>query len=80
MSSLLDAFINELGIRGPVPLVGHALGASVAVAYAREHPDQVDRIMAISLPLGLDSVNQRLVSGGGVVCQPRDRSRAGRKL
>jgi pimeloyl-ACP methyl ester carboxylesterase len=63
--NLLDAFINELGIRGPVPLIGHALGASVAVAYACEHADDVDRIMAISLPLGLDSVNQRLISGGG---------------
>ena len=63
--SLLDAFINELGIHGPVPLIGHALGASVSVAYAREHAATVDRIMAIGLPLGLDSVNQRLVSGGG---------------
>jgi pimeloyl-ACP methyl ester carboxylesterase len=62
---LLDSFLHELGIRGPVPLIGHALGASVSVAYAREHADDVDRIMAISLPMGLDSVNQRLVSGGG---------------
>jgi pimeloyl-ACP methyl ester carboxylesterase len=62
---LLDAFVNELGIRGPVPLIGHALGASVSVAYAQQHASQVDRIMAISLPLGLDSVNQRLLSGGG---------------
>jgi pimeloyl-ACP methyl ester carboxylesterase len=62
--SLLDAFLGELGIRGPVPLIGHALGASVAVAYAREHPEQVDRIMAIGLPMGLDSVSSRLLSGG----------------
>jgi pimeloyl-ACP methyl ester carboxylesterase len=62
---LLDSFLHELGIRGPVPLIGHALGASVSVAYAREHADDVDRIMAISLPLGLDSVNQRLLSGSG---------------
>jgi pimeloyl-ACP methyl ester carboxylesterase len=63
--SLLDAFLNELGIRGPVPLIGHALGASVSVAYAQKHAQDVDRIMAISLPLGLDSVNQRLFSPGG---------------
>jgi pimeloyl-ACP methyl ester carboxylesterase len=61
---LLDAFIRELGIRAPVPLIGHALGASVVVSYTRENPDSVDRVMAISLPVGLDSVNQRLVSGG----------------
>ena len=62
--SLLDAFLNELGIRGPVPLIGHALGASVAVAYARENAEQVDRIMAIGLPMGLDSVSPRLLTGG----------------
>jgi pimeloyl-ACP methyl ester carboxylesterase len=62
---LLDAFIRELGIRTPVPLIGHALGASVVVSYAREHAEEVDRVMAISLPLGVDSVNQRLISGGG---------------
>ncbi len=62
---LLSSFVSELGIRGPVPLIGHALGASVSVAYAEKNPATVDRIMAISLPMGLDSVNQRLVSGGG---------------
>jgi len=62
---LLDSFVRELGIRGPVPLIGHALGASVAVAYAERHPGTGERIMAISLPMGLDSVNRRLVSGGG---------------
>jgi pimeloyl-ACP methyl ester carboxylesterase len=63
--SLLNAFIDELGIRCPVPLVGHALGASVAVAYARQHPKEVERIMAVGLPLDGDSINQRLRSGGG---------------
>ena len=62
---LLHSFVAELGIRGPVPLVGHALGASVSVAYAQAHADEVDRIMAVSLPIGWDSVNQRLLSGGG---------------
>jgi pimeloyl-ACP methyl ester carboxylesterase len=61
---LLDAFVSELGIHGPVPLVGHALGASISLAYAQNHPKQVDRIMAISLPLGIDSVDKRLVSSG----------------
>ena len=63
--NLLGSFVSELGIRGPVPLIGHALGASIAVAYAQQHAATVDRIMAISLPMGLDSVNQRLVSSGG---------------
>ena len=44
---LLKAFIDELGIVGPMPLVGHALGAAVAVSFATKHPDDVDRIMEI---------------------------------
>jgi pimeloyl-ACP methyl ester carboxylesterase len=60
---LLDAFVEELGVRGPVPLVGHALGAIVAIAFAAERPDFVDRIMAVSLPLRGDSINQKLLSG-----------------
>jgi pimeloyl-ACP methyl ester carboxylesterase len=60
---LLGSFIRELGMVGPLPLVGHALGASVAVSYARDHTQEVDRVMAISLPLGIESVNQRLLTG-----------------
>jgi pimeloyl-ACP methyl ester carboxylesterase len=61
--NLLDSFIRELGIRGPLPLVGHALGASIAVSYACAQAQEVDRVMAISLPLGRTSVNQRLLTG-----------------
>jgi pimeloyl-ACP methyl ester carboxylesterase len=62
---LLHRFIDELGIFGPVPLVGHALGAAVAVSFAREHPEYIDRVMAVSLPLTGKSINQRFLSGGG---------------
>ena len=62
---LLYSFIQELGIFGPVPLVGHALGATVAVSFALRYPEYVDRVMAVSLPLVKDSVNKRLLSGGG---------------
>ncbi len=61
--SLLDAFVEELGVRGPVPLVGHALGAIVAITFATERPNFIDRIMAVSLPLRGDSINQKLLSG-----------------
>ncbi len=58
--SLLATFISELGIEDPV-LVGHALGASVAVAYAKRFTDITRKIMAVSLPLAHESINQRLL-------------------
>ncbi len=64
---LLESFIKELGVFGPVPLVGHALGATVAVSFTLEHPELVDRVMAVSLPLGEESVNRRLLSGGSSI-------------
>ena len=61
---LLGSFIRELGMRGPLPLVGHALGASVAVHYACDHPEEVDRVMAISLPL-MSQIQSRLTRDFG---------------
>jgi pimeloyl-ACP methyl ester carboxylesterase len=63
--SLLDAFINELGVFGPVPLVGHALGAVVAVSFALQYPEVVDRVMAVSLPMDKSVINRRFLSSGG---------------
>ena len=65
--ALLRAFIAELGILAPVPLVGHALGATVAVAFALRHPDVAGRVMAVSLPLGNSAINKRLLAGGSSV-------------
>jgi pimeloyl-ACP methyl ester carboxylesterase len=62
---LLHAFIEKLGVFGPIPLVGHALGATVAVSFALEHSEYTDRVMAVSLPLVGTSINQRILSGGG---------------
>jgi len=62
-ADLVYSFVAELGIIGPIPLVGHALGAAVAVSFALEHPELVDRIMAVSLPVHAGSVNRRLLSG-----------------
>jgi pimeloyl-ACP methyl ester carboxylesterase len=64
---LLKSFVDELGIVGPLPLVGHALGAVVALAFASAYPEEIDRIMAVSLPLGGQRINQRVLSGGGSI-------------
>lgn len=65
----LGQFIDNMGLgETPVTLVGHALGAAIAVRYANRvrGPDQrVLRIMAVSLPLGPHAIDRRLAPGGG---------------
>ena len=39
------------GVKGPVTIVGHSLGALVAVEYARLFPRDTKRIMLVSAPL-----------------------------
>lgn len=45
-------------------LVGHALGGVVATRLAAEHPDRVDRVMAVSLPLSADGISRKLLAAG----------------
>lgn len=60
---LLDAFIENLGIlHMPLPVVGHSLGAVVALLWAVRNSDRIDRIMAVSLPLVGTSIDRRLVT------------------
>jgi len=48
-TELLDQFMNAMGI-GKVALVGHGLGAAVALLYASKHDFVVDRAMVIAMP------------------------------
>ena len=57
--NLLDLFLQEMGI-GKIALIGHGLGAIVAMLYAYRFKRLVDRVMAISLPNGQLSLNNRL--------------------
>ena len=56
---LIDDFMNEMGI-GKIALVGHGLGALVAMKFALRFRQSVDRVMAINCPLNYDAVNTRL--------------------
>ncbi|MDM8519134.1 alpha/beta hydrolase [Anaerolineales bacterium HSG6] len=58
--ALVDDFVNDMGIR-EAPIVGHALGASVALEYAVRYPDRAKKIMAISLPVGANSISRKLL-------------------
>jgi len=65
----LEQFIDNMGLReASINIVGHALGAAVALKYAsgfeRSRQNSL-RIMAVSTPLTDSAVDRRLTSGGG---------------
>jgi pimeloyl-ACP methyl ester carboxylesterase len=43
-------------------VVGHALGAVVALVWALRNPDRSDRVMAVSMPVTGGAINQRLAT------------------
>lgn len=54
-TDLVAEFIDTLGVTTPVALVGHALGAAVALRFAHERPEAVDRLVCIALPTTKES-------------------------
>jgi len=56
---LLNSFMFDLGI-GKIAIIGHGLGAVIGLMFAEQYPTLVDRIMAISMPLGSNLINPRL--------------------
>jgi pimeloyl-ACP methyl ester carboxylesterase len=58
-TNLLSRFLDELGI-GKVALIGHGLGALVGFNFCIRWPQSVDRMMAVSCPLNVDSINARM--------------------
>ncbi len=58
--ALIDDFVSDMGIRD-APIIGHALGATIALEYAVRYPDRVKKVMAVSLPMGAESINRKLM-------------------
>lgn len=57
--TLIDRFLEEMGI-AKIALVGHGLGAIVALMYAAKFPRFVDRLMIVGFPLTRANLNSRL--------------------
>ena len=56
---LIDQFMEALGI-AKIALIGHGLGAVVALSFTRRFPQYVDRLMVTGLPLSLTDLSPRL--------------------
>jgi pimeloyl-ACP methyl ester carboxylesterase len=59
---MIDDFIKKMGIAQPLILVGHALGAAVALRYANQRPENVDKLITVSLPIQGSLIHDRLVN------------------
>lgn len=57
---MIDQFIDKMGIVRPVTLVGHSLGAAVALRYIKRNPDMVEKLVTVALPLHGQAINPRL--------------------
>lgn len=58
----LDQFIDKLGIRGPFTLIGHGLGAAIALQYTKYRAEYVDKVIAVSLPIHGNAISNRLAN------------------
>jgi pimeloyl-ACP methyl ester carboxylesterase len=58
-TDLLSNFLDNLGI-GKIALVGHGLGALVGLNFCSRWPQTVDRMMAVNVPMGIESIHSRL--------------------
>jgi len=56
---LLDLFLQAMGV-SKIAIIGHGLGAVIAMIYAHRKERWVDRVMAISLPNGNHPISPRL--------------------
>jgi pimeloyl-ACP methyl ester carboxylesterase len=59
-TTLIHDFMDQLGIV-KASLVGHSLGAVVALHFATEYPAFVSRLAIVSLPATSDAINGRLL-------------------
>ncbi|UCG24158.1 MAG: alpha/beta fold hydrolase [Chloroflexota bacterium] len=57
---MLSSFADKLGVVRPFNIVGHSLGAAIALRYAKLEPESVERMALVTMPLSGDHVNGQL--------------------
>jgi pimeloyl-ACP methyl ester carboxylesterase len=61
---LLPSFADALGIARPFSLVGHGLGAAVALRYTRLNPHDIQKVITVALPINGRQINEHLTRIG----------------
>lgn len=62
-ATMIDQFIDQLGVARPVYLIGHSLGAAVALRYTRKYPQNVEKLVTVSLPVTGSYTNPKVATG-----------------
>lgn len=58
--AMIDQFIDQLGVARPVYIIGHSLGAAIGLRYTLKHPENVEKLVSIALPVVGNSINPKL--------------------
>ncbi len=45
LAGILPAFLDSLGVTGPIPVIGNSLGGAVAMSFAVAHPERVSSLV-----------------------------------
>lgn len=61
-ADMIENFVDQLGIARPITLVGHSMGAVVALKYASKYPDSVSKLVTVALPTDQKAVDVRLAN------------------
>ncbi|MBN1247051.1 MAG: alpha/beta hydrolase [Anaerolineae bacterium] len=60
----VEMFMDQLGL-ARVPVIGHGLGGLVALYFAYAHPERVEQVMTVSVPVSSEHFARSLTSYGG---------------
>ena len=61
--AMVGSFADKLGVARPFTLVGHSLGAAIALRYAKLKPESVERLALVAMPLSGNHLNGHLIGG-----------------
>lgn len=63
---LVEQFMDQLGI-SHAPIIGHSMGGTVSLSFAKKYPDRVSKIGIISSPITGDSLSIILKLAGNQI-------------
>lgn len=58
--AMMHQFIDQLGVARPIYIIGHSLGAVVGLRYTMKYPENVEKLIAVALPVTGTYINERM--------------------